>query len=261
MSSDTEISKDAPQEKKAKVDDANSFGAAFSNLKKSEFFKDELPESTKGESSKNKNTNLNPLLINPKQRGNPLLKHITSVPYEYSEIIPDYVVGKTSCILFLSLRYHQLNPDYIHERLKTLGSSYNLRVLLVQVDVAEPHHSLKHLTRICILADLTLMLAWSAEEAGKIIETYKAYENKPPDMIMERSDTAPHQKLINALTTVRSVNKTDAMTLLSTFGTFKDIIETPSASLALCPGFGPQKAQRLHKTLHETFLRQTNSKD
>lgn len=44
------------------------------------------------------------------------------------------------------------------------------------------------------------MLAWSAEEAGKIIETYKAYENKPPDMIMERSDTAPHQKVfINSI--------------------------------------------------------------
>ena len=63
------------------------------------------------------------------------------------------------------------------------------------MDVADPHHSLKHLTRICILADLTLMLAWSAEEAGKIIETYKAYENKPPDMIMERSESAPLQKV------------------------------------------------------------------
>ena len=70
-----------------------------------------------------------------------------------------------------------------------------IKSYIFKVDVPEPLHSLKHLTRICILADLTLMLAWSAEEAGKIIETYKAYENKPPDMIMERSDTAPHQKV------------------------------------------------------------------
>lgn len=39
------------------------------------------------------------------------------------------------------------------------------------------------------------MLAWSAEDAGKIIETYKRYEIKPPDDIMERSDSAPHQKV------------------------------------------------------------------
>ena len=65
----------------------------------------------------------------------------------------------------------------------------------LQIDVAEPHHSLKHLTRICILADLTLMLAWNAEDAGRIIETYKIYEKKPPDLIMERSETGVHQKV------------------------------------------------------------------
>jgi hypothetical protein len=33
------------------------------------------------------------------------------------------------------------------------------------------------------------MLAWNAVEAGKILETYKLYENKPPDMIMEKTGT------------------------------------------------------------------------
>jgi len=40
------------------------------------------------------------------------------------------------------------------------------------------------------------MLAWSAEEAGRIIETYKIFENKPPDMIMERQDSGPYQKVL-----------------------------------------------------------------
>ena len=31
------------------------------------------------------------------------------------------------------------------------------------------------------------MLAWNNAEAGKILETYKIYENKPPDMIMEKT--------------------------------------------------------------------------
>lgn len=73
------------------------------------------------------------LLVNPKQRGNPILRSITNVPWEYEDIIPDYQMGATSCALFLSLRYHNLNPDYIHERLKLLGKSFELRVLLVQV--------------------------------------------------------------------------------------------------------------------------------
>lgn len=65
----------------------------------------------------------------------------------------------------------------------------------MKVDVSEPNHALKHLTRICILADLTLMLAWSYEDAGRIIETYKIFEYKPPEMIMERGDTNPQQKV------------------------------------------------------------------
>jgi DNA excision repair protein ERCC-1 len=44
---------------------------------------------------------------------------------------------------------------------------------------------------------MTLMLAWSAEEAGRIVETYKIFENKPPDMIMEKVESDPHSKVIN----------------------------------------------------------------
>ncbi|XP_015604296.1 DNA excision repair protein ERCC-1 isoform X2 [Cephus cinctus] len=219
-----------------------------------------IDSSIKGLSKTKKTANLNAVIVNPRQKGNPLLKSITVVPWEYGDITPDYVMGKGLCALFLSIRYHQLNPDYIHNRLKLLGNAYDLRVLLVQVDVAEPHHSLKHLTRICILADLTLMLAWNAEEAGKVIETYKCYENKPPDMIMERNNLDPREKLVNALTSVRSVNKTDATNLLSNFGTLSDIIKATPHKLELCPGFGTQKALRLHKMLHEPFLRDSKTK-
>ena len=40
------------------------------------------------------------------------------------------------------------------------------------------------------------MLAWSAEEAGRIIETYKIFENKPPDMIMEKQESGSYQKVL-----------------------------------------------------------------
>lgn len=59
----------------------------------------------------------------------------------------------------------------------------------------EPHNALKHLTRMCFLADLTLMLAWNPEEAGKMIETYKLFEHRSPDLIMERAEQYPHQKV------------------------------------------------------------------
>lgn len=41
------------------------------------------------------------ILVSPRQRGNPLLTSIKSVPWEYSDIPADYVLGATSCALFL----------------------------------------------------------------------------------------------------------------------------------------------------------------
>ncbi|XP_018565107.1 DNA excision repair protein ERCC-1 [Anoplophora glabripennis] len=195
------------------------------------------------------------LLVNPKQRGNPLLKSVRNVPWEYDDIVPDYQMGQTTCALFLSLRYHNLNPDYIHNRLKPLGHMYQLRVLLVQVDIKDPHYVLKTLTRICILADLTLILAWSPEEAGKIIETYKIYENKPADTIRERNESSPYLNLIQALTTIKPINKTDAMTLLNRFKTLEGVVKASEYQLSECPGIGPRKAKKLYSVLHEKFCK------
>ena len=35
------------------------------------------------------------------QRGNPVLKHIRNIPWEFGDVIPDYVLGQASCALFL----------------------------------------------------------------------------------------------------------------------------------------------------------------
>ncbi|XP_059157174.1 DNA excision repair protein ERCC-1-like [Physella acuta] len=197
----------------------------------------------------------NSLIVNPRQRGNPILKSVRNIPWEYGNIVADYVMGQSNCALFLSLRYHQLHPNYIHERLKQLGKSYELRVLLVQVDVKDCHHLLKDLAKICILAECTLILAFSPEEAGRYLETYKIFENKPPEALMEKTEENFMAKFTDCLTQVKSVNKTDCQTLISQFGSLANVMEAGQEDLSLCPGFGPQKAKRLHQIFHEPFLR------
>nr|XP_014430690.1 DNA excision repair protein ERCC-1 isoform X3 [Pelodiscus sinensis] len=188
-------------------------------------------------------------------RGNPILKFVRNIPWEFGEIVPDYVLGQTTCALFLSLRYHNLNPKYIHERLQRLGKTYALQVLLVQVDVKDPHQALKELAKICILADCTLILAWSPEEAGRYLETYKAYEQKPADLLKEKVDQDFLSKVTDCLTSVKSVNKTDTLSLFSTFGSLANIAQASKEDLSLCPGVGPQKAKRIFDTLHQPFLK------
>ncbi|KAK7154281.1 hypothetical protein R3I94_007587 [Phoxinus phoxinus] len=197
----------------------------------------------------------NSIIVSPRQRGNPILKFVRNVPWEFGEVVPDYVLGRTTCALFLSVRYHNLNPNYIHERLKQLGQSFTLRVLLVQVDVKDPHHALKELARICIMADCTLILAWSPEEAGRYLETFKSYEKKPADLLKEQVEKNYLSQVTDCLTTVKSVNKTDAMTLLSTFSSLEGIIKASKEELVLCPGLGPQKARRLYDVLHQPFVK------
>ncbi|XP_057567457.1 DNA excision repair protein ERCC-1 isoform X2 [Hippopotamus amphibius kiboko] len=102
----------------------------------------------------------NSITVSPRQRGNPVLRFVRNVPWEFGDVLPDYVLGQSTCALFLSLRYHNLHPDYIHQRLQSLGKSFALRVLLVQVDVKDPQQALKELAKMCILADCTLILAW-----------------------------------------------------------------------------------------------------
>ncbi|ELW71113.1 DNA excision repair protein ERCC-1 [Tupaia chinensis] len=197
----------------------------------------------------------NTIIVSPRQRGNPVLKFVRNVPWEFGDVIPDYVLGQSTCALFLSLRYHNLHPDYIHERLQNLGKNFALRVLLVQVDVKDPQQALKELAKMCILADCTLVLAWSPEEAGRYLETYKAYEQKPADLLMEKLEQDFLSRVTECLTTVKSVNKTDSQTLLATFGSLEQLIAASREDLALCPGLGPQKARRLFDVLHEPFLK------
>ena len=126
--------------------------------------------------------------VSQRQKGNPLLKHVRKVPWEFDEgLVADYILGSSCVALYLSVRYHTLQPEYVHERIKLLGKGHRLRVLLVQVDVKEPQHALSQLMRVAILSEMTLMLAWSIEEAAAILETYKLFENKPPDMIKEKA--------------------------------------------------------------------------
>nr|CAG4641139.1 EOG090X0BTB [Eulimnadia texana] len=242
---------------------SSEFAAAFGNLKKSEFYQKEVEELGKPGPSKSEDNGetkkiivgykSGSIIVNQRQRGNPLLKSVRNVPWEFGEIVPDYLMGSSTCALFLSLRYHSLNSQYIHERLKDLGKQYDLRVLLVQVDVKDPYHLIKELTKISLLADLTLMLAWSPEEAGRIIETYKVFENKPPDLIMEKQENSSYMKLVDALTSIKSVNKSDASTLLANFRTVERIYEASEEDLSLCPGIGPLKAQKIRNCLRQNF--------
>jgi DNA excision repair protein ERCC-1 len=194
------------------------------------------------------------LAVSPRQRGNGLLPHIKNVPIQYIHMVPDYIMSTTSCALFLSIKYHQLYPHYIHRRLDELGKKdFRLRVLLVLVDVDDCANALLFLNKFGVTHRLTVILSWSEAEAARYLETYKALEGKDASSIQKRESAHVADQVTDFITACKPFNKTDAATLWQQFGTVTGVATASSDELALCPGLGNVKVRRLYAALHQPF--------
>eukprot|EP00980_Cylindrotheca_fusiformis_P022247 scaffold9153_cov121-Cylindrotheca_fusiformis.AAC.11 len=193
------------------------------------------------------------LYVSTKQRGNGVLKFIRNVPFAYSKMVPDYIMSSTSCALFLSIKYHQLYPHYIHRRLAELKSDFKVRILLVLVDVEDNANALLYLNKLSVTNNVTLVLAWTEQEAARYLETYKALNGKDASIIQRKEANNYTDQVTEFLTGAKPVNKTDSVNLLSHFSNLQAIMAASKDELALCPGLGQVKVQKLHDAIHRPF--------
>ncbi|KAJ2306111.1 ssDNA endonuclease and repair protein rad10 [Coemansia sp. RSA 2706] len=195
------------------------------------------------------------LQVNELQRGNPLLSSIRNVRWTHNRgILPDFEMSPHTCALYLSIKYHRLHPDYIARRIDALGRQYTKRVLLVYVDTEDSKLALREINKAAVVGEMTLLLAWSLDEAGRYVEALKVYENRPPDVIRERVEDTFVAQLAAALTSIRSVNKADVLTLAANFRTISGVAMASVEELSLCPGIGELKAQRIFRAFNEPFV-------
>ncbi|KAF4990141.1 hypothetical protein FGRMN_8669 [Fusarium graminum] len=193
------------------------------------------------------------ILVSPRQRGNPVLTSIRSMPWEYSDIPADYVLGLGTCALFLSLKYHRLHPEYIYTRIRNLQGKYNLRILLTMVDIPNHESSLKELSKTSLINNVTLILCWSAAEAARYIELYKSYENATFGAIRGSQPSSYGEKLVEFVTVPRSLNKSDAVAVVSNFGSLKNAINADPEQLGMLNGWGGIKVKRWVSAVEEPF--------
>jgi DNA excision repair protein ERCC-1 len=198
--------------------------------------------------------------VSTRQKGNPILNHIKLLPWEYADIPADYVVGTTACALFLSLKYHRLHPEYIYSRIRLLAGKYNLRIVLVMVDIPNHEDTLKELSKTSIINNLTLMLCWSAPEAAHYLELFKSSEHAQPTAIRTQQAQSYKESLVEFVTAPRSINKSDAASLISTFGSLQNAVNAQPEQISSVPGWGEKKVQQWCNAVREDFRVETTKK-
>lgn len=205
-----------------------------------------------------------------RQEGNPLLKYVRNVTFEWVDIKADFESGKDLGFLYLSLKWHKLHPGYIETRLNSDGAGYRAKVLLVLVNV-EPRHMLRELNLFCWRTGWTLILCYSVEEAAEYLENFHITRNKDEKtaitavqerrkkrlgLVDDESDQDKDMRIaVEFLSGIRAVSTTDAQRLIGTFGSLRAIANADVETLLLCPGLGNVKAENIHKFFRAPFLK------
>lgn len=194
------------------------------------------------------------LQVSNRQRGNCLLRFIRNVPYDFIDMIPDYIMGPGCCALFLSLKYHSLYPDYIYERVTALKTYFDSRILLCLVDIDNCVATLLFLNKFAVINNLTLILAWSNEEAARYLETTKYFYGKDASSIRKKDQNDFIDQVCDILSSIHTINRTDSTQLMTQFGSLKDLILASMDELSLCPGIGEKKVRRLYEAFYKPFM-------
>lgn len=152
-----------------------------------------------------------------------------------------------------SLKYHRLHPEYIYTRIRNLQGRYTLRILLAIVDIPNHEDSLRELSKTSLVNNVTLVLCWSAAEAARYLELYKSYEHASFAAIKGAQATSYADKLVEFVTVPRSVNKTDAVALVSTFGSLKAAVNADPETIGVIGGWGEKKVKAWTSAVEEPF--------
>ena len=211
-----------------------------------------------------------------RQSGNPILRSVRRVKIDFSVKNPeldffDFIVNSQLQIpvIFLSLKFHATYQEYLLNRILLVSShtgSSSVPVLLCLVDVDDPGSVETHLEQITVLSVLhgiRLLLAWTGEEAARILEILHVFgPDRASDIargvISTGMSSSNNEVLLaqakEAIQTVQGgVGQKDSGNLLANFGSMKSIILASQEALTLCPSIGAKKSKHLFDVFNSTW--------
>lgn len=217
------------------------------------------------------------VLASTRQAKNPILECVRRVKIDFPKNYPelenfDFIVNFQLRIplLFLSLKFHASFKEYIGNRIQHVAALPSASaggqppVLLVLVDVddsgtVEAH--LEEVTASAVLHGVRLLLAWSPEEAARIIEILHLFgPDRAGDIARGVISTASGNseqlaaQAKEAIVTVQGgVGQKDASNLLANFKSVKALISASKDQLSVCPSIGAKKSNHLFSVFNSSW--------
>ena len=121
------------------------------------------------------------------------------------------------------------------------------------VDIPNHEDSLRELSKTSLVNNVTLVLCWSAAEAARYLELYKSYEHANFSAIQGHQANSYAEKLVEFVTVPRNVNKSDAVALVSMFGSLKNAVNGDPEQIGVISGWGEKKVKAWCKVVDEPF--------
>ena len=202
------------------------------------------------------------LRIAPQQSGNPVIKHLGRVRWDFQPGLPaDFVVEPPPrAVLFHALSFlARQRPHYVRGRLETLQNQLPSRVgphpiVLVVVDTGDiPITTLTALNHDCLYARATLLLAWSLRDAAQLLELLVNRVGAGDWLIRARPPKTPLGQAERVLTAIPGITKANVLALLQAFGSLVRVFAADQNALEGVPGIGPVRAERLALTFAALF--------
>ena len=104
-----------------------------------------------------------------------------------------------------------------------------------------------------LISNVTVILCWSAAEAARYLELYKSYEHAGFKAIQGQQGTSYAERLVDFVTVPRGVNKSDAVSLVSNFGSLKNAVNAEPEQIGIISGWGEVKVKRWCSAIEEPF--------
>lgn len=128
------------------------------------------------------------------------------------------------------------------------------------IDIPNHEDPLRELSKTSMVNNVTVISCWSAAEAARYLELYKAYEHASFDAIRGKQSSSYAERLVDFVTVPRSLNKSDAVALVANFGSLKNAVNADAEQLGMLSGWGGVKVKRWSAAIEEPFRARNASK-